>query len=91
MEIHDGRSGALPSVMGPNTRRRIAERTPPAEAQTSNSAASITTEGVDGHREKALRIASVEQVELDHIMELSATGHVLKKWQDTQASEEKHR
>ena len=37
-----------------------------------------TQEAVDGYREKATRIASVEQVELGNIMGLSIMGHVLK-------------
>ena len=37
-----------------------------------------TQEGVDGYREKAMKIANVEQVGLGNIMELSVTGHVLK-------------
>ena len=37
-----------------------------------------TQEAVDGYREKAMRIASVEQIELGNIMELSITGQVLK-------------
>ena len=37
-----------------------------------------TLEAVDGYREKAMRIASVEQIELGNIMELSITGHVLR-------------
>ena len=39
-EIEDGKRGALPSVMGPNIRWRIAEKTSPAEAQTSSCAGS---------------------------------------------------
>ena len=35
-------------------------------------------EAVDGYREQAMGIASVEQVELGNIMELSITGQVLK-------------
>ena len=31
-----------------------------------------------GHRERPMRIASVEQIELGNIMELSITGQVLK-------------
>ena len=34
MEIDDGTKGASPVTMGPNTRRRIAKKTSPAEAQT---------------------------------------------------------
>ena len=37
-----------------------------------------TQEAVDGHCEKAMRIASVEQIELGIIMELSITGQVLR-------------
>ena len=37
-----------------------------------------TQEGVDGYRVTAMRIASVEHVELGSIMELSVTNHVLK-------------
>ena len=37
-----------------------------------------TQEAVDGYLEKAMRIASVEQIELGNIMELSITGQVLK-------------
>ena len=35
-------------------------------------------EAVDGLSEKAMRIASVEQIELGDIMELSITGQVLR-------------
>ena len=34
---------------------------------------------VDGYCERAMIIASVEQVEVGNIMELSITGHVLKR------------
>ena len=37
-----------------------------------------TQEAVDGYREKARIIASVEQIELGNLMELSITGQVLK-------------
>ena len=52
-----------------NTRRRLAEKSAP-EAIT-------TQERIDGYRGQAMKIASVEQVELGNIMELSITGHVL--------------
>ena len=66
------------SVMRPNTRRSVAEEIFPAEAQTSSSAVSITTqEGFDGNRERTMWIEGVEQVEMGNIMELSVTGHVL--------------
>ena len=61
----------LPSASAANTGRSIAEKSDPA--------AVITQEEIDGYREKSLRIASVEQVELGSIMELSVTGHVLKR------------
>ena len=39
----------------------------------------VTTQGaVDGHCEKAMMIASVEQIELGNIMELSKTVQVLR-------------
>ena len=37
-----------------------------------------TQEAVEGYREKARRIVSVEQIELGNIMELSITGQILK-------------
>ena len=79
-QLDDGNRDALPSAMEPNTRRRLAEKTSPAEAHTSSLAVAITTqEGVDGYREKAMRIASVAQAESGNIMELSVTSHV-RKW-----------
>ena len=80
MEIGPERKrGVLPSAMGANTKRRIAEITLLAEIQPSTSAAAITTqERVDGSCEQAMKIASVEQVESGNIMELSVAGHVLK-------------
>ena len=47
-----------------------------SEGRTSGS--HHIEEAVHGYREKAMRIASVEQVKLGNIMELSITGHVLK-------------
>ena len=44
----------------------------------SEPMAVTTQEAVDGYREKAMRIASVEHIELGHIMELSITAQVLK-------------
>ena len=44
----------------------------------SESAAFTTQEAIDGSREKAMRIASVEHVELVKIMELSIMGQVLE-------------
>ena len=44
----------------------------------SEPVAVTTQEAVDGHCEKAMRIASVEQIELGNIMELSITCQVLR-------------
>ena len=44
----------------------------------SEPVAVTTQEAVDGHCEKAMRIASVEKIELGNIMELSITGQVLR-------------
>ena len=44
----------------------------------SEPVAVTTREAADGHREKAMRSASVEQIELGNIMELSITGQVLR-------------
>ena len=64
MEMCTDESAVLPSALA---------------TQPSSSAVAITTQGeVDGYREKAMRIASVEQGELSNIIELSITGHVLK-------------
>ena len=47
--------------------------------QPSGSAKAITIqEGIDGYHEKAMRVASVELVELGSIVELSVSGHVLR-------------
>ena len=40
--------------------------------------AATTQEAVDGHREKAARMESVEQMDLGNTMELSITGQVLR-------------
>ena len=61
---------ALPAAPSANTRRRIVVKSEPM--------AVTTQEAVDGYQEKAMRIASVEQIELGNIMELSITGQVLK-------------
>ena len=44
----------------------------------SEPVAVTTQEAVDGDSEKAMRTASVEQIELGNIMELSITGQVLR-------------
>ena len=70
MEMGTGKRVALPSALAATTIRKLAEK---------SSTVVITTQtGTDGYREKAMRIASVEQVELGNIMELSVTGHVFK-------------
>ena len=53
-----------------NIRRRFAVKSEPV--------AVTTQEAIDGHCEKATRIASVEQIELGNIMEISITGQVLR-------------
>ena len=70
LELGTGESTTLLGASSANTRRRIVVKSEPA-AVTDQEAA-------DGHRENAMRIASVEQVEQGNIMELSITGHVLK-------------
>ena len=63
-------STAVPETPSTNTRRRIVGKSEPV--------AVTTQEAIDGYREKARRIASVEQVELGNIMELSITGQLLR-------------
>ena len=53
------------------------QRAPDGELK-SEPVAVTTQEAVDGHCEKAMKIASVEQIELGNIMELSITGQVLR-------------
>ena len=60
----------MPAAPSANTGRRFVVKSEPM--------AVTTQEAVDGYREKAMRIASVEQIELGNIMELSITGQVLK-------------
>ena len=69
-ETGTGEGTALPAAPSANTRRRIVVKSEPM--------AVTTEEPVDGYRDKAMRIASVEQIELGNIMELSITGQVLK-------------
>ena len=69
-EMGTGEGTALSAALSANTRRRIAVMSEPV--------AVTTQEAVDGHCEKAMRIASVEQIELGNIMELSITGQVLR-------------
>ena len=65
-----GESTTLSGASSANTRLRIVVKSEPA--------AVTTQEAVDGCREKAMKIASVEQVESGNIVELSIAGHVLK-------------
>ena len=59
MKTDDGKRVALPSVMGPNTKRRIAEKSSPAEAQASIFVMSITIqEGIDGSGSSPLQPSS---------------------------------
>ena len=70
-ETGTGEGTALPAAPSANTRRRIVVKSEPM--------AVTTQEAVDGSREKkAMRIASVQQVELGNIMELPITGQVLE-------------
>ena len=59
-----------PAAMSTNVRWRITKKSEPV--------AVTTQEAIDGYREKAIRIASVEQIELGNLMELAITGQVLK-------------
>ena len=63
-------STALSAAPSANTGRRNVMKSEPV--------AVTTQEVVDGYCEKAMRIASVEQIELGNIMELSITGQVLR-------------
>ena len=65
-----GEGEVSPAAVSTNIRRRIAMKSEPA--------AVTTQEAIDGSRKKVMRIASVEQIELGNLMELSITGQVLK-------------
>ena len=69
-ETGTGEGTASPAAPSANIRRRIAVKSEPV--------AVTTQEAIDGHCEKAVGIASVEQIELGNIMELSITGHLLR-------------
>ena len=71
MEMCTGESTTFPGAPSANTRRRIVVKSEPVAVIT-------TQEAVDGYREQAMRITSVEQNELGINMELSITGQVLK-------------
>ena len=64
-----GEGEVSPAAVATNIRRRIAMKSEPA---------AVTTQAIDWSREKVMRIASVEQIELGNLMELSITGQVLK-------------
>ena len=68
-EVDNEERAELPGVPLTSVRRRIAMKSEPR--------AVTRQEAVDGYREKSMRIESVEQIELDSIMELSITGQVL--------------
>ena len=65
-----GEGEAPPAAESTNIKWRIAMQSEPA--------AVTTQEAIDGSREKVMRIASVEQIELGSLMELSVTGQVLR-------------
>ena len=65
-----GEGKVSPAAVSTNIRRRIAMKSEPA--------AVTTQEAIDGSREKVMRIASDEQIELCNLMELSITGQALK-------------
>ena len=69
-ETGTGEGTALLAAPSANTRRRIVGKSEPV--------AVTTQEAIDGYREKARRTASVEQIELGNIMELSITGQMGK-------------
>ena len=65
-ETVTGERAAVPAAPSASIRRRIAVKSGQVEV--------TTPEAVDGHCAKAMRIASVEQIELDNIMELFNHG-----------------
>ena len=69
-EIDTEERAEPPGAPSTNNRRRIGTK--------SERMAVTTQEAVDGYREKAMRIASVERTELGSIMELSITGQALR-------------
>ena len=63
-------SAAVLETQSANTRRRVIGKSEPV--------AVTTQEAIDGYREKARRIANVEQVELGNIMEFSIAGQLFR-------------
>ena len=80
VEMGTDKRVAWPNDLAANTRRRIAEKSFPTEIHPIRSTIAITTqERADGRLEKkTMRIANVEKVEMDNILELSVTFNVLK-------------
>ena len=79
-EMGTGESTELLGAPSANIGRRIV-------VKSSDPVTVTTQEAVDGYCEKAMRIASVEQIELGNIMELSITGQVLKWARQSNLSE----
>ena len=69
-EVDNEERAEPPGAPSTSIRRRLAVKSEPR--------AVTTQEAVDGYREKAMRIESVEEIELGNIMELSITGQVLR-------------
>ena len=61
---------AMHETQSVNTRRKVVGKSEPV--------AVTTQEAIDGYREKARRIASLEQVEMGNSMELSISGQLLR-------------
>ena len=70
LEVDNEERAESPGAPSTSIRRKIAVKSEPR--------AVTTQEAVDGYREKAMRIESVEQIELGSITELSITGQVLR-------------
>ena len=69
-EIRTSEGTAALETQPANTRRRVIGKSEPV--------AITTQEAIDGYREKAWRIASLDQIELGSIMELSISGQLLR-------------
>ena len=69
-EVDNEERAEQTGALSTSIRRRIAVKSEPR--------AVTTQQAVDGYREKAMRIASVKEIELGNIMELSITGQVLR-------------
>ena len=74
-EMGTGEGTALPGAPSANT----VQRNDTGRRNVMKSApVPVTTQEADGYCEKAMRIASVKQLDLGNIMELSVTGQLLK-------------